>query len=94
MAVKLADTLAPMGNFPVADSSNITIQVNGTTKTLQQAMNDGDLKGVGTTYNAGQTPDDTNLATNGSVARAYSDAKNRPVLTSTPNYVQGGIWIG
>lgn len=55
MAVKLADTLAPMGDFPAAKSNNIEITLSGgAKKSIQDAYDDGDLGGGGgveQTYN-------------------------------------------
>lgn len=45
MSVKLADTLAPMGDFAIGESKDIDIEINGTNKRLQQAYEDGDLGG-------------------------------------------------
>lgn len=45
MSVKLADTLAPMGDFAIGESKDIDIKINGTNKRLQQAYEDGDLGG-------------------------------------------------
>ena len=47
MAVKLADTLAPMGDFPAAESSSVEITLTGgTKKSVQKAYEDGDLGGI------------------------------------------------
>ena len=45
--VKLGDTLKPLGEFPVAESVDISIDINGTEKSIQQAYDDGDLSGGG-----------------------------------------------
>ena len=46
MAVKLADTLAPMGDFPAAKSNNIEITLSGgAKKSIQEAYEDGDFGG-------------------------------------------------
>lgn len=45
MSVKLADTLAPMSDFPVAEAKDVDIDINGTHKDLQTAYEDGDLGG-------------------------------------------------
>jgi hypothetical protein len=48
MAIKLADTLAPMGDFPAADASDVEITLlDETKKSIQQAYEDGDLGGGG-----------------------------------------------
>lgn len=47
MAVKLADTLAPMGDFPVAEGKDVGVQIGEKSKSLQKAIEDGDLGGGG-----------------------------------------------
>lgn len=45
--VKLGDTLKPMGNFPVAESSDVELTLTGgTKKSVQEAYEDGDLGGA------------------------------------------------
>ena len=44
MAVKIADTLKALSNtFPVAECIDIDVNINGTTKRLQKAIDDGDI---------------------------------------------------
>lgn len=45
MAVKLADTLAPMGDFEVAEAKDVSVDIKGTKKMLQKAIEDGDIGG-------------------------------------------------
>ena len=46
MAVKLADTLKALSNtFPVAECIDIDVTINGTTKRLQKAIDDGEIGG-------------------------------------------------
>ena len=46
--IKLADTLAPMGEFPAAESKDIEITLTGgVKKSVQKAYEDGDLGGGG-----------------------------------------------
>lgn len=48
MSIKLADTLAPMSNdFYAVESENVGIDIDGTSKSIQQAYEDGDLSGGG-----------------------------------------------
>lgn len=47
MSIKLADTLAPMGDFPAVEADNVDITIDGNPKSLQQAYEDGDLGGGG-----------------------------------------------
>ena len=44
MAVRIADTLKTLSNtFPVAECIDIDVNINGTTKRLQKAIDDGDI---------------------------------------------------
>ena len=46
MAVKIADTLKTLSNtFPVAECVDIDVNINGTTKRLQKAIDDGEIGG-------------------------------------------------
>ena len=46
MAVKIADTLKALSNtFPVAECVDIDVNINGTTKRLQKAIDDGERGG-------------------------------------------------
>ena len=46
MAVKIADTLKALSNtFPVAECIDIDVNINGTTKRLQKAIDDGEIGG-------------------------------------------------
>lgn len=56
MSVKLADTLKPMADFPVAEATDVSIEINGTDKDLQQAYEDGDLGGGGSSIQVDSMP--------------------------------------
>ena len=56
MSVKLADTLAPMGDFAIGESKDIDIEINGINKRLQQAYEDGDLGGGGSSIQVDTMP--------------------------------------
>lgn len=56
MSIKLADTLAPMGNFPAVESDNVDITIDGSPKSLQQAYEDGDLGGGGSSIQVETMP--------------------------------------
>lgn len=56
MPIKLADTLAPMGNFPAVESDNVDITIEGSPKSLQQAYEDGDLGGGGSSIQVETMP--------------------------------------
>ena len=46
MAVRIADTLKALSNtFPVAECVDIDVNIKGTTKRLQKAIDDGDIGG-------------------------------------------------
>ena len=59
MAVKLADTLKPMGDFPAAQSSDVSIEVGGAQKSIQDAYDDGDLGGGGASIQYTELPEGT-----------------------------------
>lgn len=59
MAVKLADTLKPMGDFPAAQSSDVSIEVGGAQKSIQEAYDDGDLGGGGASIQYAELPKGT-----------------------------------
>ena len=51
MAVKIADTIKALSNtFPVAECVDIDVNINGTTKRLQKAIDDGDISGSDSTW--------------------------------------------
>lgn len=56
MSIKLADTLAPMGSFNAVESEHVGIDINGTPKTIQQAYEDGDLSGGGSSIQIDELP--------------------------------------
>lgn len=49
MAIKLADTLAPMADFPAVEAKDVAFDDN---KTLQEKLNNGELGGSGGEENA------------------------------------------
>ena len=83
MAVKLADTLKPMGNFNAVESTNIGININGTSKTLQAAYNDGDLGG-GSNSQVSVMPEPS-VALDGKVVQYIGE--------TDANYTQGYFYI-
>lgn len=55
--IKLADTLAPMSNdFYAVESENVGIDIDGTSKSIQQAYKDGDLSGSGSSIQVDTMP--------------------------------------
>ena len=74
MAVKIADTLKALSNtFPVAECIDIDVNINGTTKRLQKAIDDGDIgdgsdstwKGTKEEWEALSTEEKGKIPTNG-----------------------------
>lgn len=56
MAIKLADTLKPMGQFPAAEAEDLEITLSGgAKKSIQEAYEDGDLGGGGSGVPAVET---------------------------------------
>lgn len=47
MAVKLADTLAPLGDFAIAEAKDVDVIIGDKSKRLQKAIEDGDIGGGG-----------------------------------------------
>ena len=57
MSIKLADTLAPMSNdFPAVEGTDIDVTINGASKRLQSAIDDGDLAGGGSAIQVNLLP--------------------------------------
>ena len=50
MAVKIADTIKAMGNFPIAECVDINVNINGESKRLQKAIDDGEIGGGDLTW--------------------------------------------
>ena len=50
MAVKIADTIKPMGNFPIGECVDINVNINGESKRLQKAIDDGEIGGSDSTW--------------------------------------------
>ncbi len=75
MAIKLADTLKPMGDFPAADASDVEITLlDETKKSIQQAYEDGDLGGIPAVKNLPTKPADAEV-----VIYAGTEAGQTPV---------------
>ena len=80
MAIKLADTLKPMGDFPAADASDVEITLlDETKKSIQQAYEDGDLSGGGSvdqTYDPTSTNAQSGTAVKQAIDEAITDVLN------------------
>ena len=78
--IKLADTLAPMSNnFYVVESENVGIDIDGTSKSIQQAYEDGDLSGGGSSIQVDTMP----IASVNELGKIYE------FIGSTGTYVNG-----
>ena len=57
MSIKLADSLVPMSNdFYAVESENVGIDIDGTSKSIQQAYEDGDLSSGGSSIQVDTMP--------------------------------------
>ena len=78
--IKLADTLAPMSNdFYAVESENVGIDIDGTSKSIQQAYADGDLSGGGSSIQVDTMP----IASVDELGKIYE------FIGSTGTYVNG-----
>lgn len=78
--IKLADTLAPMSNdFYAVESKNVGIDIDGTSKSIQQAYEDGDLSGGGSSIQVDTMP----IASVDELGKIYE------FIGSTGTYVNG-----
>ena len=78
--IKLADTLAPMSNdFYAVESENVGIDIDGTSKSIQQAYEDGDLSSGGSSIQVGTMP----IASVDELGKIYE------FIGSTGTYVNG-----
>ena len=74
MAIKLADTLKPMGDFPAADAVDVEITLlDETKKSIQQAYEDGDLGGGGGEVDQSYDADSPRAQAGKAVSEAISD---------------------
>lgn len=78
--IKLADTLTPMSNdFYAVESKNVGIDIDGTSKSIQQAYEDGDLSGGGSSIQVDTMP----IASVDELGKIYE------FIGSTGTYVNG-----
>ena len=78
--IKLADTLAPMSNdFYAVESENVGIDIDGTSKSIQQAYEDGDLSSGGSSIQVDTMP----IASVDELGKIYE------FIGSTGTYVNG-----
>ena len=78
--IKLADTLTPMSNdFYAVESENVGIDIDGTSKSIQQAYEDGDLSSGGSSIQVDTMP----IASVDELGKIYE------FIGSTGTYVNG-----
>lgn len=101
--IKLADTLTPMSNdFYAVESENVGINIDGTSKSIQQAYEDGDLSGGGSAIQVDLLPHpsvdelgkiyefigSTGTYVNGYFYECVSDEQNPPTYSWVQKNVQ------
>ena len=100
--IKLADTLAPMSNdFYAVESKNVGIDIDGTSKSIQQAYEDGDLSGGGSSIQVDTMPiaseypneivqyiGESGTYQNGYFYQSTSDEQNPPTYSWVQKNVQ------
>lgn len=100
--IKLADTLAPMSNdFYAVESENVGIDIDGTSKSIQQAYKDGDLSGSGSSIQVDTMPiaseypneivqyvGESGTYQNGYFYQSISDEQNPPTYSWVQKNVQ------
>ena len=94
MSIKLADTLAPLADFPAAYAKDIEFDDG---KNLQEKLNNGELGGGGTsiTVDTAMSSTSTNPVQN-KVIKAYVDGKSVDISADSDNAIQtktDGIYV-
>ena len=94
MAIKLADTLAPMADFPAVEAKDVAFNDN---KSLQEKYDNGELGGGGTsiTVDTAMSSTSTNPVQN-KVIKAYVDSKSVDISADLDNAIQNktdGIYV-
>ena len=94
MAIKLADTLAPMADFPAVEAKDVAFNDN---KSLQEKYDNGELGGGGTsiTVDTSMSSTSTNPVQN-KVIKAYVDSKSVDISADSDNAIQtktDGIYV-
>ena len=94
MAIKLADTLAPMADFPAVEAKDVAFNDN---KSLQEKYDNGELGGGGTsiTVDSAMSSTSTNPVQN-KVIKAYVDSKSVDISADSDNAIQNktdGIYV-
>ena len=94
MAIKLADTLAPMADFPAVEAKDVAFNDN---KSLQEKYDKGELGGGSTsiTVDTAMSSTSTNPVQN-KVIKAYVDGKSVDISADSDNAIQtktDGIYV-
>ena len=94
MAIKLADTLVPMADFPAVEAKDVAFNDN---KSLQEKYDNGELGGGGTsiTVDTAMSSTSTNPVQN-KVIKAYVDSKSVDISADSDNAIQtktDGIYV-
>ena len=94
MAIKLADTLAPMADFPAVEAKDVAFSDN---KSLQEKYDNGELGGGGSsvTVDTSMSSTSTNPVQN-KVIKAYVDGKSVDISADSDNAIQtktDGIYV-
>ena len=94
MAIKLADTLAPMADFPAVEAKDVAFNDN---KSLQEKYDNGELGGGGSsvTVDTSMSSTSTNPVQN-KVIKAYVDGKSVDISADSDNAIQtktDGIYV-
>ena len=94
MAIKLADTLAPMADFPAVEAKDVAFNDN---KTLQEKYDNGELGGGGTSITVDSAMSDTSInPVQNKVIKAYVDSKSVDISADSDNAIQtktDGIYV-
>lgn len=94
MAIKLADTLAPMADFPAVEAKDVAFNDN---KSLQEKYDNGELGGGGTSITVDSAMSDTSTnPVQNKVIKAYVDSKSVDISADLDNAIQtktDGIYV-
>lgn len=94
MAIKLADTLAPMADFPAVEAKDVAFNDN---KSLQEKYDNGELGGGGTSITVDSAMSDTSTnPVQNKVIKAYVDSKSVDISADSDNAIQtktDGIYV-
>lgn len=94
MAIKLADTLAPMADFPAVEAKDVAFNDN---KSLQEKYDNGELGGGGISITVDSAMSDTSTnPVQNKVIKAYVDSKSVDISADLDNAIQNktdGIYV-